>query len=220
MKLTDNLYMYPEFGMLDSNTYLIKDNINILIDPGSKQLLRNLLREMSKDGFEPEDIGLVCNTHLHLDHYGADDEFRKLSRARVLLHPLQIQFYDASVIQTAKVFGIAPEAIKQDGILDETDFTSSGLQLEIITAPGHSADSVCFHSRKEKFLICGDVIFSRNIGRVDLPGGNAEQLKTSINALSELDIDLLCPGHMDYVTTKDNVAQNFEFIKGSVLPWL
>lgn len=220
MKLSDNLYMYPEFGMLDSNTYLIKDDVNILVDPGSKQLLQNLLREINKDGFTPEDIGFVCNTHLHMDHYGADDEFRKLSGARVLLHPLQKQFYDASVVQTSRVFGMAPQDIKEDGILDGSQFSKSGLQLEIVSAPGHSADSICFYSKKKKFLICGDVIFARNIGRVDLPGGDAGQLKTSINSLSGMEIDLLCPGHMDYVQGKDEVVQNFDFIKGSVLPWV
>jgi flavorubredoxin len=35
MKLTDNLYFYPETGMLDANTYIIKDDTNIIIDPGA-----------------------------------------------------------------------------------------------------------------------------------------------------------------------------------------
>ena len=69
-------------------------------------------------------------------------------------------------------------------------------------------------------MVCGDVIFNLNIGRVDLPGGSAEQLKSSINTLSGFDIELLCPGHMDFLRTPDEVKHNFEFIKENVLPWL
>jgi len=80
--------------------------------------------------------------------------------------------------------------------------------------------SICFYSRKDKFLICGDVIFSRNTGRVDLPGGNAEELRQSIEALSHLDIEYLLPGHMDIVSGAEKVKGNFEFIKENILRWL
>ena len=219
MKLTDSLYMYPEFGMLDSNTYLIKDNVNILVDLGSRQLLKNVLREMKKDGFAPEDIGLVLNTHLHLDHYAADDDFKKLSKAKVLFHPVQKKYFDLTVVKTAQFFGMAPEPITEDGLLDK-ELNKSRLELEIILAPGHSADSICIYSKKEKFLVCGDAIFAGNIGRVDLPGGSADQLKTSIESLSKLDADIVCPGHMDYIVGAENVKKNFDFIKDSVLRWI
>jgi len=220
MKLTDNIYMYPEYGMLDSNTYIIKDDVNIIIDIGSRQLLKNVLREMKKDGIEPEDIKIVCNTHLHLDHYGADEDFKKLSGARILVHPIQKKYYNATVIQTARVFGIQAVDFKEDGLIDEKELGKTGLQLEVIPTPGHSADGICFYSKKAKFLICGDVIFAQNIGRVDLPGGNAEQLKTSIDALSKLDVELVLPGHMDFIDKPESVKQNFEFIKESALQWI
>lgn len=220
MKLTDNLYLYPEFGMLDSNTYIIKDHINILIDIGSRSLFQNVIREMKKDGIKPEDIQVVCNTHLHVDHYAADADFKKISGARILAHPLHKKFYNETVIQTARVFNMQPVEFKEDGMIDEKEFGMGQLQLEIIAAPGHSPDSICFYSRQAKFMVCGDVIFARNIGRVDLPGGNAEQLKSSIDTLSKFDIDFLCPGHMDYVPGAESVKNNFEFIKESVLAWL
>ena len=69
-------------------------------------------------------------------------------------------------------------------------------------------------------MIPGDVIFAQNTGRVDLPGGNAEELKQSIEGLSQLEIEYLLPGHMDVVTGTEVVKGNFEFIKKHVLPWL
>jgi|WetSurMetagenome_2_1015567.scaffolds.fasta_scaffold57437_2 hydroxyacylglutathione hydrolase len=220
MKLSDSLYLYPEFGMLDSNTIVIKDHINILIDVGSRSLFQNVVREMKKDGIHPEDIHVICNTHLHLDHYAACADFKKISGARILAHPLQKKYYNESVIQTARAFNMQPVEFKEDAIIDDKEFAKGELQLEIIAAPGHSLDSICFYSKPAKFMVCGDVIFARNIGRVDLPGGNAEQLKISINTLSKLDVEMLCPGHMDFVAGAEGVKDNFSFIKESVLAWL
>lgn len=42
MRLKDNLYLYPEKGALDCNTYVLKDKVGIIIDPGSPQFLSEL----------------------------------------------------------------------------------------------------------------------------------------------------------------------------------
>jgi glyoxylase-like metal-dependent hydrolase (beta-lactamase superfamily II) len=220
MKLTDNLYFYPECGMLDANTYVIRDDINTIVDPGSAQYLPVLVRAMQKDGIKPADINVILNTHLHLDHYDADNDFKKVSGARILVHPRQKEFYDLSVIKVAQFFGMPPQEFKEDALLDSTDLGKGSLGLEVIYAPGHSADSICFYSKKAKFLICGDVLFCGNTGRVDLPGGNASQLRSSIESLSKLDIEYLLPGHMDIVTGAAEVKQNFKYVKENVLGWL
>lgn len=65
--------------------------------------------------------------------------------------------------------------------LDETGTVSFGNnQLELIFAPGHSPAHLCFYAKNENFLIGGDVLFFRSIGRTDLPGGNHQQLIDSI----------------------------------------
>jgi glyoxylase-like metal-dependent hydrolase (beta-lactamase superfamily II) len=69
-------------------------------------------------------------------------------------------------------------------------------------------------------LICGDVLFEMNTGRVDLPGGNGEELKKSIEMLSQFDIEYLLPGHMGIVTGAENVVRNFDFIRSNVFQWL
>ena len=66
----------------------------------------------------------------------------------------------------------------------------------------------------------GDVIFNENTGRVDLPGGNADELRKSIERLSQLEVEYLLPGHMDVVTGTKNVSHNFDFIKENILKWL
>lgn len=220
MKLIDSLFYYPEYGMLDANTYIIKDHINIIVDVGSIQFLQNLLADMIKDGIKPADINFIINTHFHLDHYMANEEFKKLSGARILAHPLQKKHYNTNVIRASQAFGLRPQEYKEDGLIDNTEFGKGRLKLEVIDTPGHSPDGICVYSPAERFLICGDLIFSENTGRIDLPGGNAEQLKQSIELVSKLDIEHLLPGHMDIVKGAAAVKENFKFVRENVFRWL
>ena len=80
-------------------------------------------------------------------------------------------------------------------------------------APGHSPGSLCVYWPKNKTLICGDVIFRGSIGRVDLPGGNGQQLKQSIEKLSRLKVDLILPGHGPAIQGGGNVQANFQMIR-------
>ncbi len=220
MRLTKNLYFYPEKGMLDCNTYVIKGNPTVIIDPGSTQFLTTLIQDLHQDGIEAEDIDIIANTHLHGDHCGANEACKQISGAKILSHPLQKRFYNVSVIETARFFGLPPIEFEADSYIDKNKLDTGDVELELIPSPGHSPDSICFYSQRDKILICGDVIFNQNTGRVDLPGGNADELKRSIDELSQLEIDYLLPGHMDIVTSAEQVKRNFEFVKRSVLSWL
>jgi hydroxyacylglutathione hydrolase len=220
MKLLKNLYYYPEKGMMDSNTYVIRDKLSLLIDPGLPDFLPQLLQDLQRDGIDPKTIDIIMNTHLHGDHYWGDEPFKKVSGAEIVLHKVQKQMGNAAVNQTPKFFGATAVPFNEDRVLDEDHLSLGETELEIIPSPGHSLESICFYLRQEKVLICGDVIFNQNTGRVDLPGGSAEQLKKSIERLAKLDVEYLLPGHMDIVNGADNVRRNFEFVKQYVFGYL
>ncbi len=220
MKLTDNLYFYPEKGILDCNTYVIKDELTVVIDPGLTEFLPALIEDLGKDGIDPEDIDIITNTHLHLDHCWANTALKETSGAKILSHPLHQKFYDITLIGVSKTFGLTAVGFKEDGYLDNNRLNCGDMEFELIHSPGHSLDSICFYSKKEEILICGDVIFNQNTGRVDLPGGNGEQLKHSIEELSRLKIEHLLPGHMDIVTGAEKVKSNFKFVKENIFRWL
>jgi len=220
MKLVKNLYFYPEKGMMDCNSYLIKDKLSILIDPGNSQFLPALLQDLLKDGIDPKTINIIMNTHLHGDHCWANEAFKENSGAEILLHKIQKQLGEAATTQASKFFGVPAVELSEDRVVDEDRLNLGETEIEFIPSPGHSPESICFYYRQEKVLICGDVIFNQNTGRVDLPGGSADQLKQSIERLSRLDVEYLLPGHMDIVTGSDNVRRNFEFIKQNVFGYL
>jgi glyoxylase-like metal-dependent hydrolase (beta-lactamase superfamily II) len=219
MKLANNLYFYPEQGMLDSNTYVITGSPGIVVDPGNAAYLELKLSGLKQDNISPKDIGIIVNTHLHIDHCNANQAFKEISGAKIALHPVQKENFDF-VIGGTRMFGEEPAEFKEDYLLDNDRLIAGDKEIELIPSPGHSPDCVCFYLRKEKVLLCGDVIFEMNTGRVDLPGGNAELLKKSINSLAKLDIEYLLPGHMGPVIGAEKVKFNFEFIRSNVFQWL
>lgn len=220
MKLINNLFFYPEQGMLDCNTYVFKGSPGIIIDPGNPDFLKSRVDGLIEDDINPADIGVIVNTHLHVDHCGANEAFKALSGAKIALHPVQKQNYLLMVVDGARLFGMEPVAFKEDYLLDDGRLANGDVTLEMIPAPGHSPDSVCFFDRQNKVLLCGDVLFEMNTGRVDLPGGDGGALQKSIESLAILDIAYLLPGHMGVITGRDNVAANLDFIRHNVFPWL
>jgi hydroxyacylglutathione hydrolase len=220
MKITSNLYGYPEQGGLDCNTYIFTGKPGIIIDPGNPDYLTARVEAMREDGIKPGDIGSIVNTHLHIDHSAANQAFKELSGAKILLHPIQQQNYRAVVIDGARMLGLTSPEFRCDGALEDSRLNAGGIELELIPAPGHSPECVCFYHRGARVLVCGDVLFEMNTGRVDLPGGDGEALKKSIEALSRLDIEYLLPGHMGVVAGAARVAANFDFIRSNVFPWL
>src|SRR5690606_29380227 len=67
--------------------------------------------------------------------------------------------------------------------------------VKTIHTPGHTPGSQCF--LVDGKLVSGDTLFISGCGRVDLPGGNAEQLYESLTQkLAKLPKDVvLYPGH-------------------------
>lgn len=220
MKLGNNLYLYPESGMLDCNTYVITGSPGVVIDPGNVAFINERLTGMRRDGIDPADIGIIANTHLHIDHCSANQAFREVSGAKVALHPVQKENYRFVVVDGARVFGIEPPSFDEDMVFEGDRLAVGGTEWEFIVAPGHSPDCVCYYNRADKILICGDVVFAMNTGRVDLPGGDGDTLKKTIEGLAELDVELLLPGHMDIISGAARVKTNFDYIKDTVFPWL
>src|SRR5439155_3419215 len=85
-----------------------------------------------------------------------------------------------------------PDAPLADGDVVEVD----GLRLTVLHTPGHTRGSVCFYT--EGLLFSGDTLFYGSIGRTDLPGGDMQQIMSSIvdRLLTLPDDTIVLPGHM------------------------
>jgi glyoxylase-like metal-dependent hydrolase (beta-lactamase superfamily II) len=95
--------------------------------------------------------------------------------------------------------------------LSEGDTIRFGVtQFKVHFVPGHSPGHVAFECAQSGFVIVGDVLFQRSIGRTDLPGGNFETLIQSIkNVLFKLDLNLkVYCGHGDETTLLEEKMHN------------
>ncbi|MHC1635206.1 MAG: MBL fold metallo-hydrolase [Candidatus Methanospirareceae archaeon] len=225
MKLQKNVYWYKERGLLDANTYIIRDEITVVIDPGLENYVKGLLADMKKDGIDAKDVDMILVTHLHIDHYGAVRALKEASggKAKIGMHRLQMKYsHIADEVTMFLGFGGLGEDVEeiQPDVIIGDKLSLGNTELEILHTPGHSPDSICFYLRDGRILISGDLVFDKSIGRTDLPGGSEEELKNSIDKVSALDTELLLPGHMDIVRGKRNIERNYEFIRKYYLEWL
>ena len=220
MKLTGDLYAYVWKGNDNNcNSYIfanvLSDKKHILIDPGHiitpylhEPAFEILVKAIVQDGLKIEDIGLIIFTHAHPDHIEAAKKFNEKCQALIALHKDDESVY--RMFGGGKIdFYLEEGELKHDHLIRE--------KLEIYHTPGHSIGEVSIYWPAKKALAVGDVIFYHNTGRVDLPGGDPNLLKSSIDMLSKLDVEyLLCGhpyGHPGVIQGKDEVQKNIEFVK-------
>ena len=98
-------------------------------------------------------------------------------------------------------------------LLQEGELKVGTLHFRVLHTPGHSPGSICLYWPREKALFAGDLIFSQGVGRTDLPGGDGEELKGSIKKVSELDVEVLLPGHGEVISSRELVQANFSAVE-------
>lgn len=187
------------FNPFQENTYLLinEHNEGILIDPGcsnsdEEQELKSFISEHNIS------LKLLLHTHAHIDHVLGYDFVHRCYGLVTQMHELELPIYRA-VKSYAPNYGFIyhegpePEILLKDG--DSIPFGDDS--LEVLFCPGHSPGSIVFYCAKQHFMIVGDVLFYRSIGRTDLPGGHHNTLIDSIkNKLYTLpDETLVFPGH-------------------------
>jgi glyoxylase-like metal-dependent hydrolase (beta-lactamase superfamily II) len=223
MRLVGDLFAYVWSGRDNNcNSYVLagalKDKRHVVIDPGHVTTpalreagLQSLREEMEKDGIDPGAVGLVLLTHCHPDHSEAANVIREETRALVALYQAEAEIYSR--------FGGVADLFIGEGNLDLG--AESPVQLTVFHSPGHSPGHTTIYWPRERVLIAGDLIFYRSTGRVDLPGGDARAMRSSIERLSQLEIEvLLCGhpyGHSGVIEGAEEVRRNFDFLRTHLL---
>ncbi|MCL0034923.1 MBL fold metallo-hydrolase [Dehalococcoidia bacterium] len=243
MRFANNLYAYLWKGRGNNcHSYLFSNVLrgkrpHVLIDPGhvvnemSEKCLEKLTSAMLRDDIAPGEIGLIINTHSHPDHCEANLALAQMNsepgggQALIAIGKIEDEYRRTIAEKMSRMLGLTVE-FEPDFYLQEGELNlgrgDEKLNLQIIHTPGHSPGSICIYSPENKVLITGDVVFNGSVGRTDLPGGDSRTLKQSIEKLSELDVEYLLPGHStnygDIIRGKNNVVQNFAFIRMNYFP--
>lgn len=180
-------------GPLQCNCTIIGDTVSgtgYVFDPGGNA--ERILSTVSDLGLDI--IGIV-HTHAHLDHILAAGVIHERTGAPIWLHRSDKFLWD-TVEQQCRMWGVpySPLPDPHHWIEHEQELACGG---NCIHTPGHTPGSVSFHFEPADLLIAGDTLFQGSVGRTDFPGGDAAQLKRSIQqrvyALDEA--TTVVPGH-------------------------
>lgn len=203
-----------ELSLFGINTYVVWDPATkdcAIVDPG---MVNDREREaltgfISRNGLKP--VHLI-NTHLHIDHaignafvsetYGLPTEAHRADA------PL-----GAQLAGQARMFGLLEQVndVEVDRQLEPGDVIRIGDgELRVIHVPGHTPGGLALYDAKDGWVISGDSLFQRSIGRTDLPGGDHRTLLESVrNGLLTLPAEtVVYPGHGPSTTIGEEREEN------------
>lgn len=171
------------FNPFSENTFVLSDDSKacIIIDPGCYEPheQEELKAYIDKNGLKVEKI---VNTHCHIDHVLGNHWCKETFKAPLFIPEKELPQLKA-IPTYAPTYGFHKYSeAKPDGfLLKSGDLTFGQSSLKTFFVPGHSPGHLAFYCAEQHFLIGGDVLFRRSIGRSDLPGGDHEQLIESIH---------------------------------------
>jgi glyoxylase-like metal-dependent hydrolase (beta-lactamase superfamily II) len=139
-------------------------------------------------------LKLIVSTHGHWDHIGDNAAVAAQTGAQIAVHPLDRERLTNPQPLFAP-FDIPPSVpavdLAEGGVIRFGD-----LSLRVLHTPGHTEGSVCLLAEDDGILYSGDTLFAGGWGRVDLPGGDAEAMVSSVARLTGLEDRIgVFPGH-------------------------
>jgi len=185
----------------DNGMYLLADERGdaILIDPSRGE--REALTTIRDHGLRVIEI---LNTHGHEDHVFDNASLKGHTGARLAIHRADAYRLDPLTRPDATLD--APKSVADDRIDEGPLGYVRDLDLQAIHTPGHTEGSTCFYLPKEHALFSGDLLFAGNVGRIDLPGGDAREMEASLARVAALPPGTrVFPGHGPATTIGDEL---------------
>jgi glyoxylase-like metal-dependent hydrolase (beta-lactamase superfamily II) len=193
------------------NCYLVADPESgeaIYIDPGAEADL--LIEKISNQNF---DLKFVINTHCHVDHTAEVSRVIDYFKVPFYIHQGDLALLE-NLLEQGNFFGLNVQEIPKitDFVKDGDSYDFGNLTATILHTPGHSPGGISIKIENSVFV--GDCLFMDSIGRTDLPGGNYDQLISSIKTkLLTLDDSMnVYPGHGP-ATTIGRERENNPFLQ-------
>ena len=171
----------PNPGMMTldgTNTWLLREPgaaRGVIVDPGPIEEGHLELLDQTTG-----DIGLVLVTHHHFDH---SETALELGRRK-----------GCPVRALDPVFCLDADPLVDDELIDV-----DGLCLQVITTPGHTADSISLVLPAERALLSGDMVLGRGTTVIAWPDGDLGAYFESIERMRALaddgEVDAIWPAH-------------------------
>ena len=232
-EVVEGVYWLPSKGFT-ANCFIVCGEKALVIDPGLTEnvprvvtALKELdvevaVREVrvnagkSDGGAGAEDREWeIALTHGHADHCMAAGAFAVKS----WMHEKDVERVNArdEAFTVGKWFGERAEDYPTitDFLAGGDEIDLGGKKLQVMHLPGHTAGSIGFLEKKSGVLFGGDALFKGSVGRWDLPTGDKNVLRKTLERLLALDFTVLCPGHGELVTEKqrENMERGLQLLE-------
>jgi hydroxyacylglutathione hydrolase len=199
-------------GPIETNCYLVscpETKKAVIVDPGGDADVIEAGIEQAH--LEPVEI---VSTHGHSDHIASVADLKERYGIPFAIHAAELEIIKRSV-REAPYWGMGKiREPKVDRTLREGDSISFGLASgRVLPTPGHTPGGISILF--PVFVIVGDTLFNRSIGRTDLYGGNLEVLLSSIRTelFSLPDDTVVHCGHGPRTTVGEEKREN-PFLSG------
>jgi glyoxylase-like metal-dependent hydrolase (beta-lactamase superfamily II) len=210
-QITDHVYHVGDSGC---SVFLVNTESNdglILIDCGmSVEMIKNI----KKDGLNPNEIRHCIITHFHIDHTGACHDLKEFNpQMKFYAHeldaePIEEKGHDSKT--AASWYNVEYSPIKlHKKITKDIEILSFGdYDFQCIHTPGHTPGSLCVYLKIDgKNILFGQDIHGPFYSSF---GSNLEDYQKSMRKLLDLDIDILAEGHFGIFKPAEEV---YKYIK-------
>ena len=183
----------PGAAQMENFVYVIGDTESgdaLVVDPA--WATKELVELVEADGMR---LTGALVTHYHPDHIGGQIFGMSIDGlAELMQHsPCPVHVHRAESEGVLKVTGLSASDLT---LHDSGDKVRVGeIEVELLHTPGHTPGSMCF--RLGGALVSGDTLFLQGCGRVDLPGGDVDEMfRTLRDRLGALPGEtMVFPGH-------------------------
>ncbi|MFF6636063.1 MBL fold metallo-hydrolase [Streptomyces althioticus] len=165
-----------------TNTWILSEpdsDLAVVVDPGPLDdgHLRHVVGTAEQAG---KRVALTLLTHGHPDHAEGAARFAELTGTKVRALDPALRLGD-------------------EGLAAGDVVTVGGLELRVVPAPGHTADSLCFHLPADQAVLTGDTVLGRGTTVVAHPDGRLGDYLDTLRRLRSLTVDdgvhTVLPGH-------------------------
>jgi glyoxylase-like metal-dependent hydrolase (beta-lactamase superfamily II) len=180
-------------GPFQENTFVVvHDSQKIsIIDPGVSNSHEEMtLKNLIQDCHLP--VQQILNTHCHIDHVLGNDFCVQQYKAP-LYYSAKDEYNLERAVQMSELWSIPykPSPLANSYIEEGDSILWGESGVDIWHVPGHCSGHLAFIDHENRCIFSGDVLFYESIGRIDLPGGDADEIEKSIQRLYTLPDDYI-----------------------------
>jgi glyoxylase-like metal-dependent hydrolase (beta-lactamase superfamily II) len=176
-----------------TNTFLLGSSSVAVVDPGPDENSHFAALTQAIGGRK---VDAILLTHTHKDHTALARRLKAATGAPLWFggkhrRSRSLRRFEIDPVGRESDWELEPDRVLVDG----EAFTAGRVELEAIATPGHCANHLCFHLRKNSELLSGDHVMGWNSTLVPVPDGSMVDYLRSLEKLVARSFSRLHPAH-------------------------